>query len=331
MKLSLKISCLICLVTLLSFSQKVFTNSELEELDPLQSIHNELPLNPNASLITKNYYKKNDRNYYHGGPYQDQWAPYLAPGNLDRPYSFPFLQASVGIGFLRFSGVSGSLSRSVFPNSLARASLIKGRFAYSRTPLVEVVLGSSVTDWFQIGLSYQHQGDIDIQTKPQVVPVVPGTSLMVGQFSSSLRLDSISAKVYFSTVKVLIFKSIAMNPYLGLAVGAGWQSWTNIRVDSLNFLPFTGGVTSTDNFSVKNKYSCNCVFMVDMGIKSRCVIPSRSLAVSLGCKYNQWGQARNIGLASQQRNYPHNGGFDKRIAIKTIYQFAPYVGFQLDF
>ncbi len=55
-----------------------------------------------------------------------------------------------------------------------------------------------------------------------------------------------------------------------------------------------------------------------------------TFSVLLGCKFNYWGQARNMGANKHMLDYVVSG-LAHPIGIKSIYQFAPYLGFELDF
>jgi len=77
------------------------------------------------------------------------------------------------------------------------------------------------------------------------------------------------------------------------------------------------------------KISTNAVWMVDTGFRIQSAYPSSHFSVLLGCKYNQWGQATSIGKMSQQG--AHKVALVQPVIIKTVYQFAPYLGVQWNF
>ena len=52
-------------------------------------------------------------------------------------------------------------------------------------------------------------------------------------------------------------------------------------------------------------------------------------AILVGCKFNLWGQARSIGKISQQGEARF--GLAQPLTIKSVYQFAPYLGVQWNF
>jgi len=318
---------LACLTTLLFLPVHSFAAEE-SSLELLQAENLELNQEVKGDLFaqTNNNVSKN-------GTYKNQWKPYLAPLFLNSCPKHSYLQVNVGFGLLRFSGLKGGFNRSGIPVSIETNSF-EGRLAYSRTPLVEMILGCQYNTWFQAGLSYQHQGDIDVQSIPQMLPAAEGIFMNIGQFKSSLRLDAFAVKVYFNTAKAMIMKGIAYSAYMGLGTGPSWQSWTNMTIDAMDFIGSSissaVSTTLTDNFSFKNRYCANWFFMVDPGFKLQSVIPSKNVSVLLGCKFNYWGQARNLGHSQGMKNW-FTGGLAHPIGIKSIYQFAPYFGFELDF
>ena len=65
--------------------------------------------------------------------------------------------------------------------------------------------------------------------------------------------------------------------------------------------------------------------MLDMGIRS--TVPHVNVAILWGFKYNQWGQARNMGKQVDQWDSVRIG-LAQPLKIKTVYSFCPYFGFQ---
>ncbi len=318
---------LACLATLLFLPAQSFSLEE-NPVNVLEEVEPNLDQKLTGDVLAKTYYKNNRRNQ----AYKYQWKPYVAPLFLNTPSRFPYLQVNVGFGFLRFDGLKGGLTRAGV-TSTAEKKRYEGRLAYSRTPVVEMILGYQYTSWFQFGFSYQHQGDIDIQTVPQMLAALSSSFILSGQFHSSLRLDAFAAKFYFNTPTALIMKGVSYSAYLGLGTGLSMQSWTNMTVDSMDFqgaFSSSSSFTLTDNFSLKNKYCANWFFMVDPGFKIKNVIPNRGFSVLLGCKFNYWGQARNLGDQRQMQDWV-TGGLGHPLGVKAIYQFAPYIGFELDF
>jgi len=90
-----------------------------------------------------------------------------------------------------------------------------------------------------------------------------------------------------------------MTPYLGLSGGVGWQTWRRMEVnrtfESRVGRPDFRGFPQT----LRLKVCANAIWGADFGIRTQSAYPNSLFAVTMGCKYNQWGQARNIG-----KNYP---------------------------
>jgi len=320
---------LACVATLLFIPGKSFAE-EKKLVNGLEEVVIEVDQRLTDGLVTKTYHKNNRQNT----TYQNQWKPYVASLYLNSSSSYPYLQVNVGIGLLRFSGVKGGLTRSNISATIEQETF-QGRLAYSRTPLLEMILGCQYNTWFQFGFSYQHQGVIDIQSVPQAMPVLTGTLIAVNQFKSNLRLDGFALKGYLNTPSGLVMKLISFSAYLGGGIGVSMQSWTAMSVDAFDFVFSSSSSSSiatalTDNFAFKNKYCANWFFMADPGFKIQSMVPGRNFSVLLGCKFNYWGQARNLGSHTQMIDYI-TGGLAHPIGIKNIYQFAPYLGFELDF
>ena len=85
------------------------------------------------------------------------------------------------------------------------------------------------------------------------------------------------------------------------------------------------GYVSSQIF-LKSKYSANLVWGLDAGLKIQSAFPSNNFCVKLGCKYNQWGQARSIGKIQDQGSAKL--GLFKPFKVKTVYSFAPHLAFQ---
>lgn len=322
---------LACLATLLFFPAQSFAE-EGNPVEALQEIDQGVDERLTEDLISRVYYKKA---MARNKSYENRWKPYIESLYLTTSSQYPYLQVNVGVGLLYFSGVKGGLTRSGL-SITKEQDTFEGKLAYSRTPLVEMILGYQYNPWFQFGFSYQHQGDIDVQSIPQLLPATIGTLFALNQFKGSLRLDGFALKGYLNTPHGLIMKLISYSPYLGGGVGVSMQSWTNMVVDGFDFIGSSSSSSSsssaviTDNFSLKNKYSANWFFMVDPGFKIQSMVPGRNFSVLLGCKFNYWGQARNLGGEAQMQDWII-GGLAHAIRIKSVYQFAPYLGFELDF
>ena len=66
--------------------------------------------------------------------------------------------------------------------------------------------------------------------------------------------------------------------------------------------------------------------MIDIGMRIQSAYPNSKFSLIIGTKYNQWGQARSIGKMTQQG--AHKIALGHPLIIKTVYQFAPYLGVQ---
>ena len=271
------------------------------------------------------------------------WKPFFVRNNEVEPEKGYFFSSSLGVGFLRFAGVKGQCQLiSDFTQTVYNRDL-QGRLNYTRTPLVECDLGAHLKSWLSIALAYQHQGVIDVSSNYQAPTIffdgsiTQLTNLQYSQFLANLRLDAVFLKGYLRTPFALVFKRISMSSYLGLGAGVCWQSWSNIRSSTQLIANISGGndqIIGINNSylsraSFSNKYSANFFYTIDTGINLRSIFPNIAFAVQLGCKYNAWGQARSMGKLSQQQNL--RVGLWKPIHIRTVYQFAPYLGVQWNY
>ena len=268
-----------------------------------------------------------------GGNKRSMWKPYFMKLRDTEPTLTSFYQQNVGIGFLYFGGIKGNLQPSNQPAFPKLSRKVLGHLMYNRTPLVELVVGTDIFRWWKIGIAYQHQGGIVVQTRPQV-PIIlnPNSAFATSDFTSQVRLDAVQFKTYFMFPKVLVWFNVYNEPYLGLAVGPGWQTWIDNEV---------GTLTNT----LRPKFSANCTFTIDLGWKFRKAMPSYVMSFVTGCKFNYWGQARSMGKASQQ--YQASGiitnnvllsvqdgtvvALSNPLRIENVYQFAPYIGVQFAF
>ncbi len=241
-----------------------------------------------------------------------------------------FFQTNIGAGFLYFSGLRGNLMGQPSINFITingwRDAPLKGRLTYNSTPLFEYLLGYNFTSWLKLAISYQHQGGVTIQSKALLAyPVTALSFSQTIQFTSNLSLDALLAKVYFELPYAFTFKSLATSPYLAIGAGSGWQSWTRVQI---NYMLGNTGIFLY-SLPLRQKISANAVWMLDLGFHIQSAYPNSKFSVLLGCKYNQWGQARSIGKMSQQG--AHKLALTQPLRIKTVYQFAPYLGVQWSF
>ncbi len=275
--------------------------------------------------------------YLIGNKKVNQWKPFVTSiGKLQKKSSV-FTQFNTGVSFLYFSGIRGNLhiqyelpAITATQDPISGESPFKGRLRYNRVPLFEYLLGYEWRSWFSIALSYQYQGTTSLQSAMEkALNVRPNIGFNINsysQFRSNLRLDALMLKFNLKWPFPLICKAVATTPYLAAGIGSSWQSWTNIMIEQNSVsAPFF----NTFSVPLRNKYSANAVWMLDLGMCMQSAYPCNSFSVFLGCKYIEWGQARNIGKISQQ-NEPKRGLNDP-FRIKTIYSFAPYLGVQWNF
>lgn len=265
------------------------------------------------------------------------WIPYFLKGDGFQNSGVFWTQFNVGVGFLYFAGLRGNLMgrptvNFVHANTTPFAPIfrdipIKGRLSYNRTPLFEYLLGYKLKSGAKIALSYQYQGGITVQTRSLSAYLSAATSSSdMGKFTSALSLNAILFKFYFNlSPYAMVMKNLSFLPYLAAGIGPGWQSWTGVEVDySRNNTLFSGRT-----LPLSQKISANAVWMLDTGFRIQSVFPSPSFSAYLGCKYNQWGQARSIGNIFQQGS--RKQGLNHPFRVKTVYQFAPYLGVQWNF
>ncbi len=268
-----------------------------------------------------------------GGRNTNIWRPYFMTNKLLRSPNAVWTEFNAAIGFLYFSGLSGNLmgtSGNYFTagtNSFRDAPM-KGRLSYNRTPLFEYLLGYTGKLGFRYAFSYQYQNGVTVQTKflQAFNPSTQGGSTI--QFTSYLKLNACLLKIYWDSPFSIFCKNLAYTPYVAAGIGPGWQSWTRPEGNFLSFANGTVGIIN-ETLYFKNKSSANAVWMVDFGLKIQGPVPKQNFVATLGCKYNQWGQARSIGKLTQQGSQKQ--GFVDPLKIKTVYQFAPYLGVQWNF
>lgn len=273
----------------------------------------------------KKNYKANNDHYQRG-----KWAPSFRSINQIQAKQSLFFQYNIGVGFLYFSGLSANLggapsnafSRPNGPNPDFTDVPQRGRLRYNRTPLFEALLGYRLFPWLKVALSYQHQGGVTVNTKAMRSTLANDGRAM---FQSQLCLDALMAKVYFELPWTMQVKNVATSPYLAVGVGPGWQSWTQVRV---NYMDVIGTFRNRALF-LEDKFSANAVWMLDLGFRIQDAIRNQKFSATLGCKYNQWGQARNIGSLSNQEQFKL--GLAHPFKVKTVYSFAPYLGVQWNF
>ncbi|MCH9632752.1 MAG: hypothetical protein S4CHLAM6_10920 [Chlamydiae bacterium] len=255
------------------------------------------------------------------------WSPNFVPSKYIQEKRSPFFQYNIGVGFLYFSDVSANLGGSPaanFQTPLPNFDDVqyRGPLKYNRTPLFEAMIGYRVWSWFKFALSYQHQGGMTVNTMPLTTTNSPDGRAL---FSSQLNLDAIMAKFYFELPWAMVVKNLATSPYLAVGAGPGWQSWTCVRSNNID----VSGIYRNRILWLNDKTSANATWMVDLGFRMQDAMRKQNFSVELGCKYNQWGQARNIGGFRDQGEFPL--GLAHPFKVKTVYSFAPYLGVQWNF
>lgn len=245
-------------------------------------------------------------------------------------------QFNVGLGLLYFNEIKGNLSEvpvDPFIN-LTRDVPIKGRLSYNRTPLFEYLLGYQFFRYFKTFFSYQHQGNISVTTRmlptnSATVTVPPIGSVNTDEFSqlsADLLLDAWMIKVYFESPKGMLWLNFVTTPYLAVGGGVSMQTWKRVATNN----PFlVARLFDSNTTPLQNKYCANGAFMWDMGLRMQSPLPNTGFSMTLGVKYNFWGQTRNIGNINQAP--APKFGIVEPFSIKTIYQFAPYLGLQWNF
>ncbi len=244
-------------------------------------------------------------------------------------YKQPCVTAQVNIGpnFLFFSKLRGDLAG--LPQALLFGSgpsiPLNRRLSYTKSPLIEYVLGYRVSRWLEMGISYQYQNETMLISRwlPGSGPRAIASSL--NQFKSYLNLNAIMAKFSFDLLSGVI-NSMAFTPFISAGVGPSWQSWTDIKIERTGV--FTGNYNNNFIY-LRDAIIANASWMADAGIKVRNATPDFLFSFVAGCKYNQWGQVRNIGKVSQQNGA--SMGLFKPITAKIMYSFTPYLGMQWDF
>lgn len=256
----------------------------------------------------------------------NSWEPYwISVKELD-PTKHLFFQANIGVGFLYFSKVRGNLGGTP-PNMFRNAGSVpfQGRLIYNKTPLFEYVLGYRLTSFLKVGLSFQNQSGVSIRTKAlnsETGSRASGLRLSQSLLRSDFGVSAFMLKGYVEFPWPMVWKMMAYSPYLGVGFGAGWQSWTNNEWTNQTL----GNGYAANQMFLTSKFSANCVWGADAGFKIQSANPGKFFSLFAGIKYNQWGQAREIGQIQNQG--ASKFGLFKPFKIRTVYSFAPYIAFQ---
>lgn len=264
----------------------------------------------------------------------NSWKPYCTwIGNVQSQTTKSFMQFNVGLGFLYFSKVSGSLNATPAPAGSMNSSTsipLSGKIGYNRTPVFQYSVGYRFYNWFKLALALEHQTGVNIQSNAIDGKVVGTRSsnagLPVAQFRSHLDLNTIFAKFMFELPWVVVWKNWMNALYLNAGVGPCWQSWTDVLVYENAIVQ---NVEGTFVNTLSQKYPASAFWQIDLGIRSKLANPTSTVSFLLGCRFSSWGQSRNIGKLSQQGNWGY--GIADPFRVKMLYSFVPYIGAQWDF
>lgn len=263
------------------------------------------------------------------GKNPNTFKPYFVSLKTVESFKNGFVQFNAGPNFLYFSDLKGSLFGRPDSNFALWGNVqISGSLGVNKVPLFESLWGYQFAPWIKGALSYQHAAGMTVQTKMlngQTLTGVVGSSDF-SQFQANLGLDAISLKAYLQLPRGMVFKALVYSPYLAIGGGVSWQSWTNMQINRSDI--DTVGYNA-DPQPIRQKIIASGLLMLDAGIRLQSVLPENNLLFSMGCKYNQWGQVRNLGQISDQNSLRR--GLNDPIRIKLLYSFVPYLGVQWNF
>lgn len=311
---------LLCLSTALFlsplFSDENLTSTSIEEAKPSEK--------DTAFFGIKKHTIPNNQQDTQEEP-QDIKSSYFTRISCVQPKKYLFSEINFGVGFLYFNGSKANIAQVPFPNQntfITGSYPLKGELNYNKTPLFEYLIGSQISQGFKIALSFQEQRNIFLSTKhlTAIDPLLSSNNK--AQFSSYLALNAIMAKFYFSLPTTFVWKNVSISQYIAGGIGGSWQSWSKVQaLYSLNL-----GGYGAYQLLFNNKVIANIATMADAGFKLKGKNPNFDFSLTLGCKFNYWGQTRNLAYLPQQSGFTK--GFLKPFSIQYIYSFAPYMGFQ---
>lgn len=307
----------------------------LQGLNASKQVQNDLNLSPTESALTAaqsngvKHTKNSSKQYI-----SNSWKPYFEKNKNFENTPKVFCDLNFGAGFLYFDKVRGgtTLDASRFEQ---RTKYMQGRFVCNRTPLYEGSIGCNLSkslSFLSIGLSVLYQSNVELQSYNMTRATqerdagINNVGLTI--FQANLQLAAAVAKFYVELPYSMIWKRIAYTPFVNLSVGPSWQTWSNIS-------RWSHIENTTTQF--RQRISANCFFGTDAGIKLRSLLPSLNFSLQLGCKFNLWGQARQMGTASQGKYRGTEGStfvnyfMNTPWSVKTIYQWAPFIGFNWSF
>lgn len=241
-------------------------------------------------------------------------------------------QFNIGPNFLYFSGIKGNIAAKPAPifDGSGRFAPFHKRFGYNRAPLYEYMIGYQFKYWFTAALSLQSQVNMVMQS-----PWIPGsfnttqTRLPLLNFRSNLNLTSLMAKGYLYLPYSIRAGNFSFNYFTGFGFGPSWQSWTNTKVFAREIVAANNSANPQNLLYLRHKTVANLSFMVDLGFNIKNNSPASFFMITMGCRYNYWGQIRNLGDIQSQGAF--NKGLVQPIHIRALYSFAPYIGFQWQF
>ncbi|MCH9633297.1 MAG: hypothetical protein S4CHLAM7_00200 [Chlamydiae bacterium] len=266
---------------------------------------------------------------YQNYPSKDLSRPLWFPSKeLEAPSRINFA-FNVGVGFLYFYKVRGNLTpapKSLFSNYAGADFGEIAKFAYNKTPLFEADLGVRIFSWWNTALTYYGQSGVSIESHfNSSVATGSNNDPVWSTFRSNLQLNALLMKCYFQNPYALIIGSWATTPYMALGVGPSWQSWTDI---CLYEMVINNGSFSSSVLSLRQKISANATWTAEFGFTLKPATPESPMSLRIGCKYIDWGQARQMGVLQEQG--AKLGPFEP-VSAKKVYSFVPFIGVQFNF
>lgn len=242
---------------------------------------------------------------------------------------------NAGYGMIYFANTRGNLTFNdpgAVPNPGEINNKPGRRWKHNNTALFEGALTwnvggtTSKMKWLGLGLSYQHQANIEMYFQ-NIYPttVIPDQTYGIDYFETVLSLDAICAKVYLYNPISMLFKGLLFSSYAAFSVGPSWQTYRNI-----NYIDIVQGQTTPYN----TKITANCFFGSEIAIKIRGLLIGSNISAIAGIKFNLWGQSGNLGSPQDQDERGIAGasfGFRNPINIETVYQWAPFGGIQISY
>ncbi len=272
---------------------------------------------------------ENNNAYYYTYPTSHLSKPVWFPtAKLQSPSSV-FFAFNIGVGFLYFNKVRGNLTpapKALFSDYAGADFGEIKKFGYNRTPVFEANLGTRIRPWLRVALTYYGQSEVSIESNfNSSIATGSSNDPVWATFRSNLQLYGLLGKCYIENPYALVIGSWATTPYLALGVGPSWQSWTNISVYEM---VIKSGTYTSSVISLRQKISANASWTGELGFNFKPATPEAPLSIRIGCKYIDWGQARQMGVLQEQgaKVAPF-----KPISVKKVYSFVPFIGVQFNF